>query len=132
MILGGGAPGRARVVHEDVDVAEPRDRVLRDSNDLARLAQVGGDPDRLDVLLVQVRRYEDGVRRIESIAEMTGMESNTPLLQEIFTYRRRGRQGRHLVGEFTATGIVPHFIEDLRQRGVEVALDWFKKRAGDV
>jgi len=83
-------------------------------------------------LLVHVRRFEDGVRRIESVAELTGLEGNTPLLQDIFVYRRRGRQGRHLVGEFAAAGIVPHFVEDLRQRGVEINLDWFKKRAADV
>jgi pilus assembly protein CpaF len=79
-------------------------------------------------LLVHVRRFEDGVRRIETISEMTGMEGNTPLLQDIFVFRRQGRQGRHLIGEFSATGIVPHYVEELRQRGVEMSLDWFKKR----
>src|SRR6185436_20789969 len=49
-------PGRAGVVDEDVDLAEPGQRVLSDANDLARLAQVGGDPDRLDVLRLPVRR----------------------------------------------------------------------------
>jgi pilus assembly protein CpaF len=82
-------------------------------------------------LLVHVRRFEDGVRRIETIAEMSGMESNTPLLQDIFVYRRRGRQGRRLLGEFAATGIVPHFVEELRQRGIDVPFDWFKKRPAD-
>jgi pilus assembly protein CpaF len=82
-------------------------------------------------LLVHVRRFEDGVRRIETISEMTGMEGNTPLLQDVFMYRRHGRQGRQLVGEFTATGIVPHFIEDLRHRGIEIPFDWFKKRGPD-
>ena len=56
MVLGGRAPGRAGVVDQDVDVAEARDRVLRDAHDLARLAQVGGDPDRLDAALLQMRR----------------------------------------------------------------------------
>jgi pilus assembly protein CpaF len=83
-------------------------------------------------LIVHVRRYEDGVRRIESVSELTGMEGNTPLLQEIFAFRRRGRQGRHVIGDFIATGIVPHFIEDLRQRGIEVQLEWFQKRGADV
>ena len=83
-------------------------------------------------LLVHVRRYEDGVRRIETISEMTGMEGNTPLLQEVFTFRRRGRQGRHVIGEFTATGIVPHIMEEFRQKGVEITLEWFQKRSGDV
>jgi pilus assembly protein CpaF len=83
-------------------------------------------------ILVHVRRYEDGVRRIESLSELTGLEGNTPLLQEIFAFRRRGRQGRHVLGEFHATGIVPHFVEELRQKGVDVQLDWFQKRSGDV
>jgi pilus assembly protein CpaF len=82
-------------------------------------------------LLVHVRRYEDGVRRIETVSEMTGLEGNTPLLQDIFVYKRRGRQGRQVIGEFSATGIVPHFIEDLRQRGVEISFDWFKQRVSD-
>ncbi len=83
-------------------------------------------------LLVHVRRFEDGVRRIETIAEMSGMESNTPLLQDVFTYRRRGRQGRRVIGEFSATGIIPHFIEELKQRGVDVPFEWFKKKAADA
>ena len=62
---------------------------------------------------------------------MTGMESNTPLLQEIFTYRRKGRQGKRLVGDFVATGIVPHMVEGLRSRGVDVHMDWFKKPGAD-
>src|SRR5690606_16389692 len=45
-------------------------------------------------ILVHIRRYEDGVRRIESIAEITGLEGVTPLLQDIFRFRRRGLQGR--------------------------------------
>ena len=45
-------------------------------------------------LLVHVKRYEDGVRRVASIAEITGLEGNTPLTQELFRFERRGRKGR--------------------------------------
>ncbi len=79
-------------------------------------------------LLVHVRRFEDGVRRIDTVAEMSGMEGNTPLLQDIFVYRRQGRQGRRILGEFSATGIIPHFIQDLRQRDIEIPFEWFRKR----
>jgi len=82
-------------------------------------------------LLVHVRRYEDGVRRIETIAEITGMEGTSPLLQDIFVYRRRGRQGRKLAGEFSATGIVPWMAGELRERGMDVPMDLFHKRAAD-
>ncbi len=44
-------------------------------------------------LIVHVRRYEDGVRRVESIVEITGMEGLTPQLQEIFRFERRRADG---------------------------------------
>jgi pilus assembly protein CpaF len=71
-------------------------------------------------LLVHVRRHVDGVRRIDSIAEITGLEGVTPLLQEIFLFRRTGREGRKVIGEFEATGIVPRMMEDLRDAGITV------------
>ncbi len=53
-------------------------------------------------LVVHVRRYEDGVRRVESIAEITGMEGSTPQMQDIFRFERRGRRGKSVAGEFVA------------------------------
>jgi pilus assembly protein CpaF len=70
-------------------------------------------------LVVHVRRFEDGVRRIASIAEITGLEGMTPLLQEIFAFRRRGRQGRRVIGQFTASGIVPRMVEEIRDEGID-------------
>jgi pilus assembly protein CpaF len=76
-------------------------------------------------ILVHIRRYEDGVRRIETIAEMTGMEGLTPLLQEIFQFRRQGFRGRRVVGEFVSTGIVPRVVEELREQNVDIPLSLF-------
>jgi pilus assembly protein CpaF len=78
-------------------------------------------------LLVQVRRYDDGVRRIESICEITGLEGLTPLMQELFTFRRRGREGRHVVGSFTAMGVVPQMVEELKLQGVHVPASMFQR-----
>jgi pilus assembly protein CpaF len=74
-----------------------------------------------------VRRYEDGVRRVESIAEITGLEGPTPQLQDIFRFERRGRRGRSVMGEFAATGIVPRIVEELRDRDVFVPMEIFQK-----
>ena len=82
-------------------------------------------------LLVHVRRFEDGVRRVESISEITGMEGLTPLLQEIFYYRRQGFQGKRLRGEFSATGTVPRIAQEMRQRGIDLSLGLFQKRTQD-
>jgi len=78
-------------------------------------------------LIAHVRRFEDGIRRVESIAEVTGLEGNTPQLQEIFRLERRGRQGAFVVGEFVATGIVPRIVEDLRELQFEVPSSLFHK-----
>jgi pilus assembly protein CpaF len=77
--------------------------------------------------VVHVRRCDDGVRRIESIAEITGMEAGTPLLQDIFRYQQTGRQGRKQVGDFHATGIVPRLVHDLRERGIDFPLNIFQR-----
>lgn len=76
-------------------------------------------------ILVHIRRYEDGVRRIESIAEITGLEGVTPLLQDIFRFRRRGLQGRKVMGEFLPTGIIPRVVEEFRDQHVDIPLSLF-------
>jgi pilus assembly protein CpaF len=78
-------------------------------------------------LIVQVRRYDDGVRRIESVAEITGIEGSTPQMQELFAFRRRGKQGRKVIGHFTATGVIPRMVEDLREEGVLVPAALFQR-----
>ncbi len=91
-------------------------------------------------LVVSVRRYEDGVRRVESVAEIVGMEGLTPQLQDIFRFERRGRAaqrgedgrearaGRQVAGEFVAMGIVPRVLEELAERGIDVPRNIFQKK----
>ena len=81
-------------------------------------------------LIVHVRRFEDGVRRVESIAEITGIEGPTPQIQEIFRFERHGRRGRIVAGEFVSTGIVPRLVEDLREREIPVPMELFQKPTG--
>ena len=77
-------------------------------------------------LLVHVRRYDDGVRRVESVAEITGLEGLTPQMQELFAFRRRGKQGRRVIGYFTATGVVPRMVDELREEGVQIPATLFQ------
>lgn len=77
-------------------------------------------------LLVHVSRGEDGVRRVQSISEVTGLEGETPLLQELFCWRRTGRSERHVEGHYTATGIQPGIGDRLRARGAELPPQLFQ------
>jgi pilus assembly protein CpaF len=81
-------------------------------------------------LIVHVERMEDGVRRVSRITELAGMETETPLLQEIFRFERRGVAQGRVEGEFVATGIVPRCAEPLRQRGARMSPEWFQSRPG--
>jgi pilus assembly protein CpaF len=78
-------------------------------------------------VLVHVKRYEDGIRRVASIVEITGLEGNTPLTQEIYRFDRRGRKGKSIQGEHVATGIVPRLADELRGQDVEVPMHLFQK-----
>ena len=76
-------------------------------------------------LVVHVRRFEDGVRRVASISEVTGIESGTPLLQDIFTYQVTGEENGRVRGHFLPTGIVPRFVQAEREKGRGLPLDLF-------
>lgn len=80
-------------------------------------------------LVVHIRRYEDGVRRVQCISEITGQEGETPQLQDIFVFRSRGRQGKRLLGDFVATGIVPRVVERLREENHDVPMALFQPGA---
>jgi len=78
-------------------------------------------------LLVHVSRFEDGVRRIESISEIAGLEGNTPLLSEIFRFERKGMKGRKVLGSLVPTGVVPRMVDEIRARGEEVPFSIFRR-----
>jgi pilus assembly protein CpaF len=77
-------------------------------------------------LVVHVRRYEDGVRRVESIAEITGLEGLTPQMQDLFRFERLGKRGRTVAGRHVATGIVPRLADELRDREIAVPMTLFQ------
>jgi pilus assembly protein CpaF len=70
------------------------------------------------------------VRRVVGVSEITGMEGTTPLLQEIFRFQRSGRQGKRIVGEFVATGVIPRLVERMRERNEILPMTWFTKAGG--
>lgn len=78
-------------------------------------------------VVVQVARLADGARRVTSLSEVVGMESEIITLQEIFRYRVTGRDptGR-MIGHFEATGIRPRFLELMHSHGIDLPPDLFR------
>ncbi|MEM9826477.1 MAG: CpaF family protein [Planctomycetota bacterium] len=82
--------------------------------------------------IIHVRRFDDGARRVERISELCGLEDSTPQLQDVFVFKQTGRRGRNIEGRFVATGVVPRIVHELRERGVEIPMDWFQPQSGAV
>lgn len=81
-------------------------------------------------LIVHVRRYEDGVRRVSSVSEVVGMESGVPLLQDLFTFEASRFERGRISGEHRSTGIVPRVVQELRAAGNDVPMHLFQREAG--
>ena len=63
-------------------------------------------------LIVQVSRMRDGHRRITHITEVTGVEDNTVITQDLFVYRYQGSdENGKLIGTFESTRVTPSFVE---------------------
>lgn len=69
-------------------------------------------------LIIQLKRFRSGKRQVTAISEVTGIEGETLLLQDIFLLDAES-------GKFKCTGFVPTFVEDLREQGIELAADYF-------
>ena len=70
-------------------------------------------------IIVQLNRLSDGKRKVISVSEITGMESDIIQMQEIFHFKRTGTApDGSVMGEFRATGVRPKFAEELVTRGV--------------
>ena len=72
-------------------------------------------------IIVQGSRLTDGQRKVTSIQEITGMESEVVTMQEIFGFRQTGIDaGGKVTGYFQATGVRPKFADKLRNYGVNL------------
>jgi len=77
-------------------------------------------------IVLQLERLSDGSRRLTSLSEVTGMEGDVVLLQEIFRFERKGigADGK-VIGSFRPTGVRPQFMTILNQRGLELPFNIF-------
>lgn len=81
-------------------------------------------------VIVQQTRFACGSRKITRITEITGVESGKIQLQDLFEFVETGINAqRKTEGYFTGCDHIPEFYEKLRQIGVEVDLDIFRKAA---
>jgi pilus assembly protein CpaF len=83
-------------------------------------------------LIVQISRFSDGTRKITSVSEFADMYEGEIRLQEIYRFARKGMDAKgHVLGEHIATGIIPGFVEDLREAGIDVDMSLFVPRQSE-
>jgi len=79
-------------------------------------------------IVLQLARLSDGTRKLVRLSEITGMEGNIIVMQDIFVYEKKGvSEDGKVIGEFRATGVRPKFADKLRVSGIELPLDIFEK-----
>lgn len=78
-------------------------------------------------LIVHIARLSDGTRRVTSITEIIGVESDVITTQDLFVFERSGiRPDGTVCGRFRATGIRPKCSERIATFGVQLAPEMFE------
>jgi pilus assembly protein CpaF len=78
-------------------------------------------------LVVQQTRLSDGTRKVTSVSEITGMESDIITMQEIFVFEKSGiSQEGKVLGRFRATGVRPKICERLKASGINLPTEMFE------
>jgi pilus assembly protein CpaF len=79
--------------------------------------------------VVQIARMVDGTRKVIAICELTGIESETITMQDIFVFERTGiDEAGKVHGIFRATGIRPKFAERLATGGCRLRPALFESK----
>jgi len=80
----------------------------------------------LDIVL-QLSRMSDGTRKVVKLSEITGMEGNVIVMQDIFAYEKKGiAEDGKVIGTFRPTGVRPKFAEKLRVSGIDLPMSMFE------
>jgi pilus assembly protein CpaF len=79
--------------------------------------------------VIQIARLSDGTRKVISISEVTGMDGESVIMQDIFTFERRAIDENGKVrGTFRATGMRPVFADRLATYGARLRPALFESR----
>lgn len=78
-------------------------------------------------IIIQISRFSDGTRKIVNISEITGMEGETITLQDIYIFKQDGYNEKgQVVGKHMPTGIVPMFLNKIKEMGENIPVSVFK------
>ncbi len=76
-------------------------------------------------LIIHISRLRDGSRKVVAVTEVLGMEGDTILLQDIFTFEIEGFRDGKVIGELRPTGIRPRIIERMAEHNIHLGPEIF-------
>ncbi len=78
-------------------------------------------------VIIHESRMSDGSRKVTAITEVTGLEGNQIVMQDIFAFRQTGVDAHgKVLGEMRPTGAVPTWLDQLKSRGLQVDMKMFQ------
>ena len=79
-------------------------------------------------LVVHVSRFVDGSRKLVKISEITGMEGNVVLMQDLYEFVRTGLSPTgKVLGEHRPTGVRSHYAEKMQGAGYPLSAIQFER-----
>jgi pilus assembly protein CpaF len=80
-------------------------------------------------VIIQVARLSDGTRKIVKVSEVTGMEGEVVVMQDIFVFEKQGLdpEGK-IIGQFRASGVRPKFLDTIHTAGIHLPSEIFANR----
>jgi pilus assembly protein CpaF len=80
-------------------------------------------------LIIQVSRMTGGRRKVMTIAELTGLEREVILMQDIFHFVQTGHDGEgHAKGYFEGCGVRPRILTRMEEEGIRLPPEIFQRR----
>ena len=78
-------------------------------------------------VIIHESRLSDGSRKVMAITEVTGLEGNQIVMQDVFAFKQTGVDGRgRVLGEMKPTGAIPTWIDQVNTRGIAVDMGMFQ------
>lgn len=72
-------------------------------------------------IIIHESRLSDGSRKVVAITEVTGLEGDRIVMQDLFTFEQSGlTEDGHVAGKFKPTGAMPTWFDQLAGRGWRV------------
>lgn len=79
-------------------------------------------------IIIHESRLSDGSRKVVAISEVTGLEGNQIVMQDIFVFEQTGVDASgKILGKFKPTGAIPTWFEEVKRRGLNFDIGKFSE-----